>query len=111
MFDPTIYENLKVVIEGAVYDQDLNGVIHVSAREDLVDLASLSRRYSISFHQKETSTEYPIIATIQLSAHILDLSSEILETADPDKELGCALNVLFRSPIDDVKVASSISEV
>ena len=32
MFDPTIYENLKVVFEGAVYDLDLDGHLTVGDR-------------------------------------------------------------------------------
>ncbi|UTW70295.1 hypothetical protein KHA80_06930 [Anaerobacillus sp. HL2] len=41
MFDPTIYENLKVVIEGEVYDHDMNGRILI-IQIDIVDLATMS---------------------------------------------------------------------
>ena len=57
MFDPTIFDNLKVVAEGAVYDLDLQGEILITNRIDQVDLATLSRYYAITFrkiNQKET---------------------------------------------------------
>lgn len=50
MFDPTAFDNLKVIVEGAVYDFDLHGDILVTDRKDMMDLASLSRIYHISFH-------------------------------------------------------------
>lgn len=47
MFDPTAFDNLKVIVEGAVYDFDLHGDILVTDRKDMMDLASLSRIYHI----------------------------------------------------------------
>jgi hypothetical protein len=55
LFDPTIFDNLKVVIEGAVYDQDLEGKWKVIDRSDLVDLATMSREYSIQFQLSKSS--------------------------------------------------------
>ena len=52
MFDPTAFDNMKVVLEGAVYDQDLQGRILVIDRKDLIDLARLSRKYSILFENR-----------------------------------------------------------
>ncbi len=34
MFDPTAFDNLKVIVEGAVYDFDLHGDILVTDRKD-----------------------------------------------------------------------------
>lgn len=53
MFDPTAFDNLKVIVEGAVYDFDLHGDILVTDRKDMMDLASLSRIYHISFQLTE----------------------------------------------------------
>ena len=39
MFDPTAYDNLKVILEGAVYDLDLSGELKIIERNDIVDLA------------------------------------------------------------------------
>ncbi|WP_199619678.1 hypothetical protein [Paenibacillus alkalitolerans] len=48
MFDPTAFDNWKVVVEGALYDLDREGAIAVVGREDLVDLAGMSRSFRIS---------------------------------------------------------------
>jgi hypothetical protein len=47
MFDPTVFDNLKVIIEGAIYDLDLDGELQVVNRRDLVDLANMSRQFSM----------------------------------------------------------------
>lgn len=52
MFDPTAFENLKIVIEGAVYDRDFSGEILVTDRNDIINLAKLERRFEISFVDK-----------------------------------------------------------
>lgn len=57
MFDPTVFDNLKTVLEGAVYDLDLEGVILVINRNDLVDLAHFSRTYKITFQLQEYSQQ------------------------------------------------------
>lgn len=36
MFDPTAFDNLKVIVEGAVYDFDLHGDILVTDRKDMI---------------------------------------------------------------------------
>lgn len=38
MFDPTAFDNMKVVIEGAIYDLDLDGEISIIDRNDLLIL-------------------------------------------------------------------------
>ncbi|MED1089557.1 hypothetical protein [Bacillus paramycoides] len=78
MFDPTAFENLKVIVEGAVYDFDLHGDILVTDRKDVMDLASLSRMYSISFQLTETFKTM-VEATFSLSVDAKNLSGEILE--------------------------------
>ena len=53
LFDPTAFDNMKVVLEGAVYDRDLFGDILIVSRDDLVNLATLSRKFTIEFVLKE----------------------------------------------------------
>ncbi|GAA3327145.1 hypothetical protein GCM10020331_065930 [Ectobacillus funiculus] len=77
MFDPTVFENLKVVAEGAVYDLDLAGAILVTNRRDVIDLASMSRTYSIAFMLRDA--EYDITALFSLTADVKNLAGEILE--------------------------------
>ncbi|MEW9698804.1 hypothetical protein [Paenibacillus sp. SI8] len=93
MFDPTIFDNVKVVLEGAVYDLDLDGVILVTQRSDLINLSSMSRTFAIEFTKK---TKLPSKAEISLHAHLSDLAAEILENTSAAP--GCILTVkLFTS--------------
>ncbi|WP_438445810.1 hypothetical protein [Gorillibacterium sp. sgz5001074] len=112
MFDPTVYENLKVVLEGAVYDLDLAGSIRITEREDLVNLATMSRTYRLVFELAERVTgqgnshpaEEPapaatIAAEVTLATELADLASEILELED--RTPGCSLDVTFRMRLAD----------
>ncbi len=68
MFDPTAFDNLRVVLEGAVYDADLSGEIEVINRKDLFDLATYQRSYSIQFQLKEQSSnavEMKLVAGVE----------------------------------------------
>lgn len=88
MFDPTIYDNIKVVLEGAVYDLDLDGKIIITRRQDQVDLSSMSRTYAIEFARK---IDKPSKAEINLHVHLSDLAAEILE--NPSAKPGCTLTI------------------
>lgn len=86
MFDPTAFDNLKVVLEGAIYDADLGGVITVIGRKDLVDLAAMSRCYQNMFQLKEGNKT--VSAEFQLSMSLSQLSGELLKTnAVPECEV------------------------
>lgn len=100
MFDPTIYENLKVVIEGNIYDLDLDGKISIIDRKDYVDLATMSRQYSISFQLLDSSPLYH--ATIKLEADSSDLYGEILEKEEAH---GCKLLLFIITPIKEISKA------
>jgi len=101
LFDPTVYENLKVVLEGSVYDLDLAGTIRVTAREDSINLAAMSRSYRIAFRlvneastaSGETLETDSVYADIALSTELKDLASEILEVEN--SQPGCSLNISF----------------
>ncbi|KYD22330.1 MAG: hypothetical protein C6P37_08510 [Caldibacillus debilis] len=49
MFDPTAYENMKVILEGYLYDYDMQGEILIKERNDLINLADMSRTFSLLF--------------------------------------------------------------
>ncbi|PYI55869.1 hypothetical protein [Paenibacillus flagellatus] len=89
MFDPTIYENLKVVFEGAVYDLDLDGHIVVTHRSDLIDLATMSRTYAVRYRLKDGRCT----AEVRLSAGLVDLAGEKLEWRNALP--GCKLEIVF----------------
>ncbi|MGA9288499.1 MAG: hypothetical protein WBV93_09170 [Anaerobacillus sp.] len=103
MFDPTIYENVKVVLEGELYDRDLEGEISIINRKDLVDLASLSRMYKVQFN------ENPYVkVTIQLQADLVSFSAEQLQLENVDA--GCEIKISFDISISDTEECTEIEE-
>ncbi|WCN37389.1 hypothetical protein [Aneurinibacillus uraniidurans] len=110
MFDPTIYENMKVALEGAVYDLDLAGAILVTARKDRVDLATMSREYQIEFQDRETKGSENPAARMTLLASASDLAGEILELV-PIERLGCLLRVSFALYVDSPAKCEDIRNV
>lgn len=100
MFDPTVFDNLKVVIEGAVYDLDLEGLIYVSNRNDKVDLANMSRTYQVSFHDKSRSEAFPL-AYVKLEATVENLAGELLQKETFSH--GCRLEIGFEIEIAHIE--------
>lgn len=96
MFDPTIFENLKVVVEGELYDRDSDGEITIIDRKDIVNLATMSRSYSVTFISKNNSQSFT--ATLKLDATASDLYREILET---NQQMGSKLVLILQGPIKD----------
>ena len=95
MFDPTAFENLKVVIEGAVYDRDLGGEILVTDREDIMNLAKLGRTFEISFIDQNSKGD-KVTAILLLEAKIENLAAELLPQALSEKHAGCHITVKFK---------------
>ncbi|MEX2416257.1 MAG: hypothetical protein WD424_08930 [Paenibacillaceae bacterium] len=91
VFDPTIYDNLKVVLEGELYDRDLSEHIQIVDRSDLVDLAIMSRMFIMRF-QIPNHPEF--VAEIKLHAGAEDLAGEIVEVNNPT--IGCRIQVGYR---------------
>jgi IS4 transposase len=49
MFDPTAFDNMKVIIEGLLYDKDLDGEYEITDRNDFVNLSKMDRLFSIRY--------------------------------------------------------------
>lgn len=91
MFDPTIFENLKVALENIVYDLDnLDQKVLVTGRTDIQDMAVMSRKFTLRF---ELVPATGVAAEICLEAFLKDLAAEILEL--PGENPGCALSLRF----------------
>lgn len=97
MFDPTAFENMKVVLEGAMYDKEFSGEALVTNRKDIVNLSNLSRQYEIEISSVEIQS---LQASILLEADIENLASEILGNPDSVNSLkaGCTAAVSFTLP-------------
>ncbi|PLT34939.1 hypothetical protein [Bacillus sp. V5-8f] len=112
MFDPTAFENMKVVLEGAIYDKEFNGETVVTNRMDNVNLSSLSRQYEIEI---ALSKENPIRASISLQASLENLASELLpgSSISSGSKAGCIVSVAFGLPffVEQEKAASIIGSL
>jgi hypothetical protein len=93
MFDPTAYENMKVVINGYFYDMDLEGKISIIDRNDIVNLAKLSREYSVQFQLKDACEEY--LATFCLKADLENLTAELLNLKSVPNRIGSLVELEF----------------
>lgn len=94
MFDPTIYDNLKVVFEGALYDLDRAGRVLVSGREDLVDLAAMARTFRMQVERLEGVCK----AKVELCSGLLDFAGELRRIRLADEVPGCELRIGFWLP-------------
>lgn len=90
MFDPTAYENLKVVLDGAIYDLDLEGHILVVDRNDMVNLSKLSRYYDITFQLNH----YHSASKAKITLATEDLYKEV--NLDKEDDVGCHIHVAFQ---------------
>jgi hypothetical protein len=93
MFDPTAYENMKVVMDGFFYDMDLEGKISIINRNDIVNLANLSREYSVQFQLKDARKEY--LATFFIKAGLENLATELLQLDLKPTRIGCLIELEF----------------
>ena len=98
MFDPTAFENMKVVLEGAVYDRDLIGDILVIGRDDMVNLSTMARKYKIELEMKETESPVPVTGGFELYASLENLSSELLQAGLNEAYSGCAVDLFISIP-------------
>jgi hypothetical protein len=95
MFDPTAFENMKVVIEGAVYDRDLSGEIKVIDRNDLINMAKLSREFNISFTEAGGNQSQKVMAKFIMEAKLENLAAELLPSAQSVKLSGSNVLIVF----------------
>lgn len=98
MYDPTIFDNLKVAFENHVYDMDnIERLIDITNRMDRMDFSIMSRDFSIQFKlvgQQNSKAE------IVLKASLQDLSAEIL--GKPGMTPGCKLILKFYKRVQQV---------
>lgn len=101
MFDPTAFENMKVVLEGAIYDYDLDGNILVIDRNDLINLAKLSRTYEVEFQLVDPVCESKNTAKIVMTAALENLAAELLSSALSTQKAGCEVSLRFHVELED----------
>lgn len=99
MFDPTIFDNLKVVLEGALYDADREGRLEVIGREDLIELAGLSR----TFRMRVRLNEGRCVGEVSLRSGLPDFAAELRGLRLADDQAGAELSVRIDIPADQVR--------
>lgn len=103
MFHPLVFDNIRVVLEGAVYDRDFDGMITITGRSDVMDLATFQRRFQIDFQlaQRDGEDPHTVCARLQLATTLADIAAEQLE--QPLTEMiGCTVCIHFSLLIQDV---------
>ncbi|MFP5107826.1 hypothetical protein ACSU6B_13740 [Neobacillus sp. C211] len=100
MFDPTAFDNMKVVIEGALYDLDIIGEIVITDRNDLINMAKMSRKFDVSFRLPKSS----IIANIEMTSNLVNLAAELLPAIQSEQKAGCHLRLQFLIEHKDMEI-------
>ncbi|OMF08923.1 hypothetical protein BK131_25150 [Paenibacillus amylolyticus] len=91
MFDPTVYDNLKVGFENHLYDMDnLDERIQITGRKDRLEMAVMSREFMLQFCLRD---RLEVTGEVVLSSSLEELAAEILET--PGAHPGCRLELRF----------------
>lgn len=100
MYDPTIFDNLKVALENHLYDLDtIEEQIEIRNRRDVMDFAVLSREFALGFVLRN----HPEIEVeVMLRASVRDLAGEIME--DPNANPACSLSLCFQKNVVDPAV-------
>lgn len=117
MFDPIVFENIKVALENQLYDLDnLDERISIIDRKDSLNMAVMSREWSLRFvlrnaEQDVSENELSFVnAELVLQSDVSDISDEILER--PISRPACQLVVRFycivENPIEDCPIIEHI---
>lgn len=97
MFDPTVYDNLKVGFENYLYDMDnLDERIQITGRKDRLEMAVMSREFTLQFCLRDRPE---VTGEVVLSSSLEELAAEILET--PGASPGCRLELRFSMVVKD----------
>ncbi|GLX68766.1 hypothetical protein [Paenibacillus glycanilyticus] len=104
LFDPTIYDNLKVALENQLYDLDnLDERIRIVNRVDRLDMAVMSRDFSLRFILAGGDRAKRVAAEIRLDTSLRDLATELLELQDGEPP-GCGLRLIFHLTVADAEL-------
>ncbi|MEH7113452.1 hypothetical protein V7124_13855 [Neobacillus niacini] len=108
MFDPTAFDNMKVVVEGALYDFDFAGKIVIIDRNDIMNMAKMSRSFDVSF----TLPESQVTAMIEIKSNLINLAAELLPDSLSEKHAGCYMKLqFFHHGITDAKPLNNIETI
>lgn len=102
MFHPLVFDNIRVVLEGAVYDRDFDGAITITNRSDVMDMATFQRLFQIDFKLAEyAENDQSVRAQMQLRTSLGDIAAEQLETPLVE-HIGCTICIHFYMQLENV---------
>jgi len=100
MFHPLVFDNIRVVLEGAVYDRDFDGAITITGRSDVMDMATFHRLFQIDFQLADAADQKQAVrAQMQLRTSLADIAAEQLEQPLTE-QIGCTICIHFHLPMD-----------
>jgi len=99
MFDPTAFDNMKVVIEGVLYDRDLSGEIIIVDRNDWMNMAKMSRRFIITFALPDEQAGN-MTASFEMEVKLANLVAELLPESISESLAGCHVKLNFSFKAD-----------
>ncbi|WP_040208506.1 hypothetical protein [Neobacillus jeddahensis] len=91
MFDPTAFDNMKVVLEGAIYDRDLRGELVITDRNDVMNMAKMSRSFDIVFQLPDKM----VSGIMKLESKLHNLTAELLSSSATNQLAGCYVELKF----------------
>lgn len=100
MFDPTAFDNMKVVIEGALYDLDIIGEIVITDRNDLINMAKMSRKFDVSFQLPNSV----VTAKIEMASNLVNLAAELLPAFLSEQQAGIYVSLQFGMVHDNKEI-------
>jgi hypothetical protein len=114
MFDPTAFDNMKVVIEGAFYDLDIIGEIIITDRNDIINMAKMSRHFDLEF--KLASGSNDITARVIMESELVHLAAELVPSVNSENLAGCQMKLEFylkdfESSIDFNEIQANAIEI
>lgn len=114
MFHPIAFDNIRVVLEGGMYERDFDGEITITGRSDTMDLAIYERRFQVEFRLANREGEDPatVQARLQLATTLSDIAAEQLQEPRLTEVIGCTICIHFFLRVRDVpKEAAEIAEL
>ncbi|MFB9325214.1 hypothetical protein ACFFSY_04685 [Paenibacillus aurantiacus] len=107
LFDPSIYDNLKVAFENQLYDLDnLDARITITGRRDVLDMAVMSRTFAIRFALRDVAA---VEAELQLEASLAELAAEIM--ALEGQKSGCRLTLRFHQQVPSMNADEACARI
>lgn len=94
MYDPTIFDNLKIVVEGGLYDLERDNRLQIRDRHDRIDLASMGRTFNMSCLLPDADN---LLMEVELASELTDFAAELarMRIVEPSPP-GCQITIRYR---------------